>query len=92
MPYNPAAPGTENPRKAAMKKGIHPEYHEVNVVCACGSTFQTRSTKKDLRVEICSACHPFFTGKQKLVDSAGRVERFRIRYEKKAGEKAGTPA
>ena len=58
-----------------MKKGIHPEYHEVNVVCACGNTFQTRSTKKDLRVEICSACHPFFTGKQKLVDSAGRVGR-----------------
>jgi large subunit ribosomal protein L31 len=79
-----------------MKKGIHPEYHELNVVCACGSTFQTRSTKKDLRVEICSACHPFFTGKQKLVDSAGRVERFRTRYEKKGGEKAddkaGAPA
>jgi len=72
-----------------MKKGIHPEYHEVNVVCACGNTFLTRSTKKDLRVEICSACHPFFTGKQKLVDSAGRVERFRIRYEKKGGEKVG---
>ena len=72
-----------------MKKGIHPEYHEVNVVCACGNTFLTRSTKKDLRVEICSACHPFFTGKQKLVDSAGRVERFRIRYEKKGAEKAG---
>jgi large subunit ribosomal protein L31 len=75
-----------------MKKGIHPEYHEVNVVCACGNTFQTRSTKKDLRVEICSACHPFFTGKQKLVDSAGRVERFQKRYEKKAGEKAGDKA
>ena len=75
-----------------MKKGIHPEYHEVNVVCACGNTFQTRSTKKDLRVEICSACHPFFTGKQKLVDSAGRVERFQKRYEKKPGEKAGDKA
>jgi large subunit ribosomal protein L31 len=75
-----------------MKKGIHPEYHEVNVVCACGNTFQTRSTKKDLRVEICSACHPFFTGKQKLVDSAGRVERFQKRYEKKSGEKAGEKA
>jgi large subunit ribosomal protein L31 len=65
-----------------MKKGIHPEYHEVTVVCACGNTFPTRSTKKDLRVEICSSCHPFFTGKQKLVDSAGRVERFQKRYEK----------
>ena len=75
-----------------MKKGIHPEYHEVNVVCACGNTFQTRSTKKDLRVEICSACHPFFTGKQKLVDSAGRVERFQKRYEKKGGEKAADKA
>jgi large subunit ribosomal protein L31 len=63
-----------------MKTGIHPEYHEVNVVCACGSTIPTRSTKKDLRVEICSACHPFFTGKQKLVDTAGRVERFNRKY------------
>jgi large subunit ribosomal protein L31 len=70
-----------------MKKGIHPEYHDVTVVCACGSTLPTRSTKKDLRVEICSACHPFFTGKQKLVDSAGRVERFQKRYTK-----TGTPA
>ena len=65
-----------------MKKGIHPEFHEVQVVCACGNTFPTRSTKKDLRVEICSACHPFYTGKQKLVDSAGRVERFEKRYQK----------
>ncbi len=65
-----------------MKKGIHPDYHDVQVVCACGNTFTTRSTKKDLRVEICSACHPFFTGKQKLVDSAGRVERFEKRYRK----------
>ncbi len=65
-----------------MKQGIHPEYHEVTVVCACGNTFKTRSTRKDLRVEICSACHPFFTGKQKLVDSAGRVERFQKRYGK----------
>ena len=65
-----------------MKAQIHPEYHEVTVVCACGSSFPTRSTKKDLRVEICSNCHPFFTGKQKLVDSAGRVERFQKRYTK----------
>jgi large subunit ribosomal protein L31 len=70
-----------------MKEKIHPEYHEVNVVCACGSSFPTRSTKKEFRVEICSACHPFFTGKQKLVDSAGRVERFEKRYNRKqAGE------
>ena len=65
-----------------MKPKIHPEYHDVEVVCACGATFKTRSTKKDLRVELCSSCHPFFTGKQKLVDTAGRVERFQKRYEK----------
>ena len=65
-----------------MKKGIHPEYHEVEVSCACGNSFKTRSTKETLKVEICSACHPFFTGKQKLVDSAGRVERFQKRYKK----------
>jgi large subunit ribosomal protein L31 len=65
-----------------MKKGIHPDYHEVTVVCACGNTFKTRSTQKGdvLHLEICSHCHPFFTGKQKLVDSAGRVERFRRKY------------
>ncbi len=65
-----------------MKTGIHPNYHEVTVVCACGNTFKTRSTYKSdiLHLEICSRCHPFFTGKQKLVDSAGRVERFQRKY------------
>jgi len=65
-----------------MKKDIHPDYHDVNVVCACGNTFKTRSTYKSdlLHIEICSHCHPFFTGKQKLVDSAGRVERFQRKY------------
>lgn len=63
-----------------MKKGIHPEYVECRVTCACGNTFMTRATKKEIRVEICSQCHPFFTGKQKLVDSAGRVEKFRKKY------------
>lgn len=65
-----------------MKKGIHPDYHDVNVVCACGNTFKTRSTYKSdlLHIEICSHCHPFFTGKQKLMDSAGRVERFQRKY------------
>lgn len=63
-----------------MKQGIHPEYHEVQVTCACGHSFPTRSTKDELRVEICSSCHPFFTGRQKLIDSAGRVERFQKRY------------
>src|SRR5437867_6363343 len=75
--------------RGSMKKNIHPEYHEVLVHCACGETWTTSSTKKELRLEICSKCHPFFTGKQKLVDSAGRVERFRKRYEKKA---SGAPA
>ena len=65
-----------------MKKGIHPAYQEARVICACGETFVTRSTKKEVRVEICAKCHPFFTGKQKLVDTAGRVERFERRYKK----------
>ena len=63
-----------------MKAGIHPEYLESKVVCACGEVIETRSTRKDYRIEICSKCHPFFTGKQKLVDSAGRVERFHRKY------------
>ena len=76
-----------------MKEGIHPEYHEINVTCACGHTFRTRSTyKADLRLEICSNCHPFFTGKQRLVDSAGRVERFRRRYGTKKAETAADSA
>ena len=71
-----------------MKVGIHPAYQEVNVICACGSVFRTRSTHKgDIRVEICSSCHPFFTGKQKLVDTAGRVERFERKYAKMRGNK-----
>jgi large subunit ribosomal protein L31 len=65
-----------------MKKGIHPNYNETRVLCACGNSFLTRSTKKEIRVEICSMCHPFFTGKQKLVDTAGRLERFQRRYKK----------
>ena len=65
-----------------MKAGVHPEYHEVEVRCACGNTFKTRSTKTELRLEICNACHPFYTGKQKLVDTAGMVEKFERRYGK----------
>lgn len=64
-----------------MKKDIHPEYKLGTVICACGNTFQVRSTVGDMRVEICSACHPFFTGKQKLVDSAGRIEKFQRKYK-----------
>ena len=63
-----------------MKKGIHPEYQECTVKCACGETFVTGSVNKEMKVEICSKCHPFFTGKQKLVDTGGRVDRFNKRY------------
>ena len=63
-----------------MRTDIHPEYVETTVTCACGETFQTRSTVSNLRVAICSKCHPFFTGRQKLVDTAGRVEKFRRKY------------
>ncbi len=64
-----------------MKKGIHPEYVETTVTCGCGETFITRSTKSEIKVEICSKCHPFYTGKQKFVDSAGRVERFKQKFK-----------
>jgi len=65
-----------------VKPDIHPEYHEVNIICACGETFKSRSTKKGdtIKVEICSKCHPFFTGKQKLIDTGGRVDKFKKRY------------
>jgi len=63
-----------------MKQGIHPKYQKVTVTCACGNRIETGSTKPEIRLELCSACHPFFTGKQKLVDTAGRIERFQRRY------------
>jgi large subunit ribosomal protein L31 len=63
-----------------VKPGIHPKYHEVEARCACGNTFKTRSTKPELHLEICNACHPFFTGRQKLIDTEGRVERFTKRF------------
>jgi large subunit ribosomal protein L31 len=66
-----------------VKPNIHPKYEEARVVCACGESWTTRSTKKEIHVEIRSACHPFFTGKQKLIDTAGRVERFQKKYGKK---------
>ncbi|HBU69976.1 MAG TPA: 50S ribosomal protein L31 [Elusimicrobia bacterium] len=69
-----------------MREGIHPNYVESTVTCACGYTFKTRSTKPVIRLEICSHCHPFFTGKQKLVDSAGTVERFHKRFAKTEGK------
>ena len=75
-----------------MKKDIHPKYEEATVHCSCGNTFTTRSTKPDLHVELCSQCHPFYTGKQKLVDSGGRVERFKRRFDKKAEPAKAAPA
>ena len=66
-----------------MKAKIHPQYTEATITCACGNVIRTRSTKKEQKIEICSACHPFFTGKQKLVDSAGSVEKFKKRYGEK---------
>ena len=65
-----------------MKNGIHPEYKEAKIICACGNVIETRSTKGDLRVDVCSKCHPFFTGKQKFVDAGGRVDKFNKRIGK----------
>ena len=65
-----------------MKQGIHPEYKVTTVHCACGESFQSRSTKENVKLDICSVCHPFFTGKQKLIDTEGRVDKFRKKYQK----------
>src|SRR5918992_1568914 len=70
--------------EVAVKTDIHPQYATATVRCACGNTFQTRSTQAEIHTDICSACHPFFTGKQKLIDTAGRVERFRNKYGKQS--------
>src|SRR5689334_24007358 len=75
-----------------MKEGIHPDYPAATVTCACGNTFVTRSTRGDIAVDVCSACHPFYTGTQKLIDAAGRVDRFRKRYDKTTAAKAATDA
>jgi large subunit ribosomal protein L31 len=87
--------GTHFPSDA-MKKEIHPKYEETTVTCGCGNKFVTRSTKKNINTEICSACHPFFTGKMKYVDTTGRVEKFQRKYNwdkrKKAGESEAPPA
>jgi large subunit ribosomal protein L31 len=71
-----------------MKEGIHPNYPAARVSCACGNRFVTRSTKGDFQIDVCGACHPFYTGTQKLIDTAGRVDRFRKRYEKKGAKPA----
>jgi large subunit ribosomal protein L31 len=75
-----------------MKSGIHPEYVEAQVTCACGNKFTTRSTKKNIHIDICSACHPFFTGKMKFVDTTGRVERFRKKFAGSYGTKPAAGA
>jgi len=75
-----------------VKEGIHPKYAQVEVRCACGNTFKTRSTKPELHLEICSACHPFFTGRQKLIDTEGRVERFTKKYGAQTSEQRKTAA
>jgi large subunit ribosomal protein L31 len=69
-----------------MKAGIHPEYVESTITCSCGAVYHTRSTRKQIHVEICANCHPFFTGQQKFVDTAGRIEKFRRKYTKKAAD------
>ena len=84
----PLAPATSF--DTAMKAEIHPEYSDITVTCSCGNSFRTRSTLgEDLSVEVCSACHPFYTGKQKIVDTGGRVDKFRRRYGKSGAESAG---
>ena len=75
-----------------MKQGIHPEYAETKVTCSCGNTFTTRSVKEELHVELCNQCHPFYTGKQKLVDTGGRVERFQRKYAHNTKAKADAAA
>jgi len=70
-----------------MKTGIHPEYVDCTITCSCGATYHTRSTRQQIHVEICAACHPFFTGQQRFVDTAGRVEKFRRKYTKKTAAK-----
>ena len=80
------------PKELIVKEGIHPKYNEVEVRCACGNTFKTRSTKPELHLEICSACHPFFTGRQKLIDTEGRVERFTKKFGAQTSEQRKTAA
>jgi large subunit ribosomal protein L31 len=79
-------------KELAVKEGIHPKYQEVEARCACGNTFMTRSTKPELHLEICSACHPFFTGRQKLIDTEGRVERFTKKFGAQTADQRKTAA
>ncbi|HXA09243.1 MAG TPA: 50S ribosomal protein L31 [Chthoniobacterales bacterium] len=74
-----------------MKTDIHPDYNETEISCACGAVYHTRSTRRDIKIGICAACHPFFTGEQKFVDTAGRVEKFARRYGSTKATRAGAP-
>ena len=85
-------PFVQPPKELVVKEGIHPNYQDVEVRCACGNTFKTRSTKPELHLEICSACHPFFTGRQKLIDTEGRVERFTKKFGTHTTEQRKTAA
>jgi len=76
----------ESPKEYAVKEGIHPKYYDIEARCACGATWKTRSTKPELHLEICNNCHPFFTGRQKLIDTEGRVERFTKRFGAQSSE------
>lgn len=80
MYYTYLAFDTSTKEVTGMKEGLHPKYEETTITCACGNVINTCSTKKNIRVEICSKCHPYFTGKQKLVDTGGRVDRFKKRF------------
>jgi large subunit ribosomal protein L31 len=82
LPFPGAAGILESSRRWAVKAGIHPDYIDTTITCACGEVIKTRSTKPEIRVEVCSKCHPFYTGKQKLMDTAGRVERFQRKYKR----------
>ena len=84
VPREPTLDASRRDKDTIVKKDIHPPLNMVTVTCACGNTFQTRSTQDEVRLEICSECHPFFSGKQKLIDTAGRVERFKRRYSQPA--------
>jgi large subunit ribosomal protein L31 len=90
--YSINAGGTDAGKRDIVKEGIHPKYQEVEARCACGNTFKTRSTKPELHLEICSACHPFFTGRQKLIDTEGRVERFTKKFGAQTSEQRKTAA
>jgi large subunit ribosomal protein L31 len=90
--YIPRLANNRTEQEPIMKQGIHPEYKQATVRCACGNHFFTRSTKDDIHVEVCSVCHPFYTGKQRLMDTAGRVERFRRKWSKPDGQAAAAEA